>query len=132
MALQPTIGKIYMFFNIKYVFLAGLVIFEAGSVICAVSQSSSVFIAGRVVSGIGGATVYAGGQTIIGYAVPLSKVSMFLSGLSSMYGVAGLTGPLLGGLFTDSKTLSWRFCFLINLRMLFPLPGSNLKNLTRW
>jgi hypothetical protein len=35
-----------------------------------------------------------------------------------MYGAAGLTGPPLGGLFTDNTGLTWRFCFWINLRKL--------------
>jgi MFS family permease len=82
MALQLTFGKIYTFFDIKTVFLIGLVTFEAGSVICATSSGSTMFIIGRVVSGVGGAMVYAGGQTIIGYAVPLGRVSIFMSTLS--------------------------------------------------
>jgi MFS family permease len=36
--------------------------------------------------------------------------------VTSMYGVASVVGPSLGGIFTHSARLTWRFCFWINLR----------------
>jgi MFS family permease len=116
MSLQPTFGKVYTYFPIKTIFLFALLCFEAGSLICALAPSSSIFMLGRVVAGLGAAAVFSGGMILIQLAVPLSRISVYLSILSSMYGVAGLTGPPLGGLFTSSARLTWRFCFYINLR----------------
>lgn len=116
MSLQPTFGKIYSFFDIKTVFLLSLLVFETGSIICATSTSSSMFILGRAVAGIGGASLYSGSMNVIAFAIPVKRISIFMAGLSSMFGVAGLTGPPLGGLFTDTEKLTWRFCFWINLR----------------
>lgn len=116
MALQPTFGKIYTYLPIRSVFMFSLLCFEAGSLICALSPSSSIFILGRVVAGIGAAAIFGGGMILIQLAVPLRKIALYLSVLSSMYGVAGLTGPPLGGAFTSSARLTWRFCFYINLR----------------
>ena len=116
MALQPTFGKIYTYFDIKAVFLCALVGFEIGSVICATARSSPVFILGRAIAGSSAGAIHSGGMTIIGLTIPLHKISIFLGTLTSMTAVAGLTGPPLGGLFTDIHRLTWRFCFWINLR----------------
>ena len=116
MALQPTYGRLYTFFDIKTVYLASLTIFEIESIICATAPSSIVFIVGRAISGVGASNIFSGSLTIDGHLVPLEKRSMYMSVITSMYGVASVGGPLLGGLFTDSKALGWRFCFWINLR----------------
>ncbi|OCL04355.1 MFS general substrate transporter [Glonium stellatum] len=115
MSLQPTFGKVYSFFNIKAIFIGALVVFEAGSIICATAPSSSALIVGRAVAGLGAAAIYSGGMTIIGFSVPLSRISIFLATLSSMSAIASVAGPPLGGVFTDSRKLTWRFCFWINL-----------------
>jgi MFS family permease len=45
--------------------------------------------------------------------VPLQKRAIYIAALSSMFGIASVVGPILGGAFTDK--LSWRWCFWINL-----------------
>jgi MFS family permease len=118
MALQPTFGKIYRYFDVKTVFLASLFCFELGSIICATARSSPVFILGRAISGASTGAIQAGGMVIISLAIPLHKISLFLGTLTSMTAVAGLAGPPIGGIFTDNARLTWRFCFWINLRKL--------------
>ena len=109
-------GKIYTYFNIKHVFLVVLIIFEVGSTICATASSSTVFIVGRAISGSGAAGILSGALAIGARLVPLMKRPLYMSIIMSMYGVAAVAGPTLGGLFTDSERLTWRFCFWINLR----------------
>lgn len=43
----------------------------------------------------------------------LEKRPIYTALISSMYGIASVAGPLLGGVFTDKVT--WRWCFYINL-----------------
>lgn len=112
-SLQPSFGKVYTYFDVKYTYLSALVIFEVGSVICAAANSSSMFIIGRAIAGAGAAALYSGGMTIIGFSVPLRKRAIYIAALSSMFGIASVVGPILGGAFTDR--LSWRWCFWINL-----------------
>ena len=50
------------------------------------------------------------------HAVPVHRRHLYVSVVTSMYGIASAAGPLLGGLFTDSAKLTWRFCFWVNLR----------------
>lgn len=47
--------------------------------------------------------------------VPLHKRPVFTSFFGMAFGVASVLGPFIGGAFTDSGRLTWRFCFYINL-----------------
>lgn len=106
-SLQPSFGKVYTYFDVKYTYLVALIIFEVGSVICAAATSSPMFIVGRAIAGAGAAALYSGGMTIIGFSVPLRKRAIYIAALSSMFGIASVVGPILGGAFTDR--LSWRW-----------------------
>lgn len=112
-SLQPSFGKVYTYFDVKYTYLSALLIFEVGSIICAAATSSPMFIVGRAIAGAGAAALYSGGMTIIGFSVPLRKRAIYIAALSSMFGIASVVGPILGGAFTDR--LPWRWCFWINL-----------------
>ena len=116
LALQPTFGKLYTLFNIKFIYIGSLLVFELGSTICAAAPSSTSFILGRAISGAGSAGIWSGAFTIGAYLVPLRRKPLYISIVTSMYGVAAVAGPLLGGVFTDSEKLTWRFCFWVNLR----------------
>ena len=112
-SLQPSFGRVYTYFDVKYTYLFALLLFEVGSIICAAAMSSPMFIIGRAVAGAGAAALFSGGMTIVGYSVPLRKRAIYIAALSSMFGIASVVGPILGGAFTDK--LSWRWCFWINL-----------------
>ncbi|KAF2018695.1 MFS transporter [Aaosphaeria arxii CBS 175.79] len=112
-SLQPSFGKIYTYFDVKYTYLFALLLFEVGSIICAAAKTSPMFIIGRAVAGAGAAALFSGGMTIIGYSVPLRKRPIYIAALSSMFGIASVVGPILGGALTDN--VSWRWCFWINL-----------------
>lgn len=54
------IGRLYGTFEIKWLILTSLVLFEAGSALCGAAPSMNALIVGRVLAGIGGAGLYLG------------------------------------------------------------------------
>jgi MFS family permease len=72
-ALQPLTGKVFSHFSSKWSFLFFFLIFELGSLICGVAPSSTVFIIGRAVAGMGVSGLFNGGLTIIAGSVPLER-----------------------------------------------------------
>ncbi|OBT83087.1 hypothetical protein VE02_08593 [Pseudogymnoascus sp. 03VT05] len=115
MAFQPSFGKIYTYFDLKLTFMTSIAIFEVGSVVCAAAPSSMAFIIGRAVAGFGAAGIFCGGLVIVANTVHMRQRPLFVGIVTSMYGVASVLGPTLGGLMTDSPRLTWRFCFWVNL-----------------
>ncbi|RYO87179.1 hypothetical protein DL766_003983 [Monosporascus sp. MC13-8B] len=115
MALLPTCGRLYAFYNIKWVYCTSLVVFELGSVVSAVAPNSMALIIGRAVSGMGAAGLVSGTPTILSYCVPLKKQAKLSPIILGLYSAGSAIGPLVGGSITDSKTLTWRFIFWLNL-----------------
>ncbi|KAL4900466.1 hypothetical protein BDW74DRAFT_188295 [Aspergillus multicolor] len=115
MSLLPTCGRLYAFYNIKWVYCVSLGIFELGSVVSAVAPNSMALIIGRAVSGLGAAGLVSGTTTILAYCVSLKKQAMLSPVVLGMYNVGSAIGPLVGGAIADSRVLTWRFIFWINL-----------------
>ncbi|GAM33803.1 hypothetical protein TCE0_013f00969 [Talaromyces pinophilus] len=84
------IGSCYGIFNVKWIYLGGIILFEVGSAVCGAAPTMDALIVGRVIAGIGGA-------------------SMALT-----WGVGCILGPVVGGEFSVSSA-TWRWAFYINL-----------------
>ncbi|OTB18374.1 hypothetical protein K445DRAFT_55418 [Daldinia sp. EC12] len=112
-ASQPLAGKMYTLFPKKLSYLLYLLVFELGSLVCALAPSSRALIAGRVVTGLGASGVFAGGFTIITTIIPLHKRAVWSGTMGSTFSIASIVGPIIAGALTENVT--WRWCFYINL-----------------
>jgi EmrB/QacA subfamily drug resistance transporter len=98
----------------RRVFLVGLTIFTAASLVCAASVSQEMLIGARFVQGFGGALASA---VILGMIVTMFPEPAAQAKAIGVYGfvasAGGSIGLLLGGVLTDA--ISWHWIFLINL-----------------
>jgi EmrB/QacA subfamily drug resistance transporter len=100
-------------FGRKLVFQVGVVVFAAGSVLCAVSPTAWLLVAARVVQGVGGALLTPGSLAILEASFRPDERGRAIGAWSGLSGVASALGPFLGGWLVDAG--SWRWIFFINL-----------------
>ena len=106
-------GKISDTHGRKPIFLTGIIIFLAGSILCGLSQSMLELIIFRGIQGIGGGMLIAIAFTIVGDLFSIRERGKYSGILSAMFGLASLIGPAVGGFITDN--LSWRWVFYVNI-----------------
>src|SRR3989440_2537599 len=97
----------------KPVFLAAILIFLAGSLLAGLSQTMGELIGFRALQGIGAGGLMVGAQAIIADIVPPRERGRYMGLIGSVFAVASVAGPLLGGFLVDN--LSWRWGFYVNL-----------------
>ncbi|KAI9163416.1 major facilitator superfamily domain-containing protein [Paramyrothecium foliicola] len=112
-SLQLLFGKFYTIWSVKWVYLASIGVFELGSIVCGAAPSSVALITGRAIAGMGASGIFAGSLISLSHSLPLQKRPAYGAAIGGMYGIASITGPILGGALTDHVT--WRWCFYINL-----------------
>ncbi len=97
----------------RKVFLGGLAIFCASSLLCGLAQSPAFLITFRAVQGIGGAAMFATSLALLAHKYRGRDRGIALSAWGATAGGAVAIGPLVGGALTSG--ISWRWIFLINV-----------------
>ncbi|MFF0815782.1 DHA2 family efflux MFS transporter permease subunit [Rhodococcus sp. NPDC003318] len=112
-AVIPATGWAADRFGTKRLYMAALVLFVAGSVLCSMAWSIESLIAFRVFQGLGGGMLMPLGMTIMTKAAGPHRVGrvMAVLGIPMLLGPIG--GPILGGWLIEAA--SWHWIFLINL-----------------
>ncbi|KRK49090.1 EmrB QacA subfamily drug resistance transporter [Secundilactobacillus kimchicus JCM 15530] len=109
----PLYGKVADMLGRKRVFLFGLTVFVAGSVLSGLSTSMASLILWRAVQGIGAGSIMPISFTIIADIYPVEKRAKVMGFNGSAWGIASIVAPLLGGFIVDH--LTWHWIFFINL-----------------
>ncbi|MER5746457.1 MFS transporter [Streptomyces sp. NPDC002225] len=98
----------------KRVFIAGLGVFTAASLLCGVSQDPATLLASRFVQGIGGAVTSAVTLGMVVTLFPQPRERARAIGVYSfVQSAGGSLGLLVGGALT--QTIGWHWIFFVNV-----------------
>lgn len=109
----PLYGKLADVFGRRRVFLFGMVVFLAGSILCGLAQSMTELIVFRALQGLGAGAVMPSIFTVVADLYRLHERAKIQGVFSTLWGVASLVGPGLGAYLTI--TWSWRSVFFIGV-----------------
>jgi EmrB/QacA subfamily drug resistance transporter len=108
-----TCGTLADRFGRKRVFVVGLVVFTAASLVCGLAPRSVLLIWARAAQGLGGGAMFATGLALIGQEYHGADRGRAIAAWGATVGAAVAIGPLVGGALTDS--LGWRWIFFVNV-----------------
>ena len=112
-AATPIYGKLSDIYGRRALLLPALALFIVASVLCALASNLPELIAFRALQGLGGAGLMSMAQAAIADVVSPRERGRYQGYMASMWGVASVGGPIVGGFITDH--LSWNYIFWINV-----------------
>jgi MFS family permease len=107
-------GVLYTSFNMKWVYITALVLFEIGSALCGAAPNMAALIVGRVIAGAGGGGIFMGCLSFFTALTTPKERAIYITGTGFCWGVGAVLGPVVGGSFVVSSA-TWRWAFYINL-----------------
>ncbi|MCG5626807.1 MFS transporter [Klebsiella pneumoniae] len=111
--LIPASGWIADRFGARAIFTLALAIFTLASVFCGLSTEVHIFVAMRILQGVGGALMVPVGRLAVLRTTPKHQLIKTIATLTWPALVAPIIGPPLGGFIT--RYASWHWIFFINV-----------------
>ena len=112
-AVAPVFGTLSDIYGRRGMIMTALGLFIAGSILCAVAPNMTVLILGRGLQGLGGGGIMPVVQTVISDVVSPRERGQYQAYFSGVWMLAGIGGPILGGVFAEH--LHWSMIFWINV-----------------
>src|SRR5580698_4778186 len=112
-AVAPVFGTLSDIYGRRAMIVLALSLFIAGSVLCAVAPNMPVLILARGLQGLGGGGIMPIVQTVISDVVTPRERGQYQAYISAVWVLAGIGGPILGGVFAEH--LHWSMIFWINV-----------------
>ncbi len=109
----PVYGKLADIFGRKPILIFGVSIFLVGSAACASAWNMHSLIAFRGLQAVGAGSIMATVNTVAGDIYTIKERAKIQGWLSSVWGMAAILGPAIGGALAEYAT--WRWIFLINI-----------------
>ena len=112
-ALLLTAGALADLFGRRRLFVIGLALFSASSLLCALSGSPAMLDAARALQGIGGAAMFATSLALLAAAFHGRDRGTAFGIWGATIGLSVAIGPLVGGLLTEK--VAWQSIFYLNV-----------------
>jgi EmrB/QacA subfamily drug resistance transporter len=112
-AVIPVTGWAARRFGAKRVYMTSLVLFTAGSALCAVASSTTTLVLFRVLQGFGGGMIMPVGQLIMAQVAGPKRMGRVMGIVSMPAMLAPILGPVVGGAILEG--LHWSWIFLVNV-----------------
>ncbi len=112
-ALLLTTGSLADLFGRRRLFMIGLILFSASSLLSGVAQSPLWLNLARGAQGIGGAAMFSTSLALLGTAFQGRERGTAFGAWGAVTGLAVAIGPVIGGALTTG--ISWRWIFLVNV-----------------
>ena len=112
-AVIPVTGWAARRFGAKRVYMTSLVLFTAGSALCAVASSTTSLVLFRVLQGVGGGMIMPVGQLIMAQVAGPKRMGRVMGIVSMPAMLAPILGPVVGGAILEK--LHWSWIFLVNV-----------------
>jgi EmrB/QacA subfamily drug resistance transporter len=109
----PLYGKLSDIYGRRALFVTAISLFVFGSLLCGIASSMGELIAFRALQGLGAGGLIPLAQATVADLFSPRERGRYQGYITSMWGVAAVAGPLVGGTLTDA--VSWRWIFLVNL-----------------
>lgn len=109
----PIFGKLSDIYGRKRIFVIGVIVFTVGSLLCGYADSMIQLIWFRLIQGIGNGALVPVVFTIVGDLYSGPQRAKIQGVFASVWSIAALLGPLVGGYFVDY--VSWRWIFYMNV-----------------
>ncbi|KAJ5673614.1 hypothetical protein N7507_002741 [Penicillium longicatenatum] len=104
-------GQIYSFYSMKVAYMVSFFVFVIGSSVAASAATSTAFIVGRALSGLGSAGVFAGSSIIVANTTSLKHRPIYTAMSGGMECIALAFGPVISG--AVARHSEWRISFYI-------------------
>jgi EmrB/QacA subfamily drug resistance transporter len=109
----PLYGKLSDIYGRRALFVIAISLFVAGSLLCGLAASMGQLIAFRALQGLGAGGLIPLAQATVADLFSPRERGRYQGYVTSMWGLAAVAGPLVGGTLID--VVSWRWIFLVNL-----------------
>jgi EmrB/QacA subfamily drug resistance transporter len=109
----PLYGKLSDIYGRRALFVVAISLFVLGSLLCGIAASMGQLIAFRALQGLGAGGLIPLAQATVADLFSPRERGRYQGYITSMWGLAAVAGPLVGGTLTD--VVSWRWIFFVNL-----------------
>ena len=126
----PISGTLADIYGRKKITLLGIAFFVLTSILCGSAHGMIELSIFRGFQGIGGGICISSAFIIVSEIFPLGQRAKYMGLITSMFALASIMGPVVGGVITDY--LSWRWVFYVNIPFgiaAFILIAKNLPSL---